>query len=128
MSSDPDALTVAIAEERAAAARRRLGDTVGTLQARLDPRSVARDAVDGLTESGEKALRTGVATARSHPDAVMVGATIVVAWLARRRIARLFRRRGSVAATATAVPLARSIPGDWQHSSHSPTKAEREYR
>lgn len=123
MSSDPDAATVALAEARAAAARRQLGETVGTLQARLNPRIVARDAVDGLTESGEKALRTSVETARAHPSAVMVGASIALAWLTRRRIGWLFKRRGK---RATVPPLARSIPGDWQDASDSPNKAERE--
>ena len=126
MSSDPDAAAVALAEARAAAARQRLGDTVGTLQARLDPRSAARDAVDGLAESGQKALRSSVQAAKAHPDAVMVTAAVAIAWFSRRRIAGLFRRRKRVSVGATAVPLARSIPGDWQHMSHSPTKAERE--
>jgi sirohydrochlorin ferrochelatase len=118
MSSDPDAATVALAQARAAAARQRLSETAGTLQARLNPRVVARDAVDGLTESGEKALRTGVETARAHPDAVMVGASIAIAWLTRRRIAWLFKRRKR----ATPQSLARSIPGDWQDASDSPTR------
>lgn len=59
------------AEARVAEARKRFGDTVGALQTKLDPRVVARDAVDGLTEGGEKALRSGVETARQHPDVVL---------------------------------------------------------
>ncbi|WBH17149.1 DUF3618 domain-containing protein [Sphingomonas radiodurans] len=123
MSADPGALQVTEAEARAAAARHRLTETVGTLQTRLNPRIVARDAVEGLTESGEKALRTGVETARAHPSAVMVAATIAVAWLARRRIGaalRLPRKRTET--NATGLPLARSIPGDW------PEPAERKKR
>jgi hypothetical protein len=111
MSTDPDAAALATAEARVAAARNQLGETLGTLQARLDPRVVARDAVEGLTETGEKALRTSVETARAHPSAAVGAATLAFAWLARRRIAAALRwpRKRS----ATGAPLARSIPGDW---------------
>ncbi|QNE30929.1 DUF3618 domain-containing protein [Sphingomonas sp. NBWT7] len=112
--SDPTGIHTA--EARVAEARRRFGDTVGALQAKLDPRVVARDAMDGLTEGGEKALRSGVETARQHPDAVVWSVTLAAALLARRRIAALFKRRGRGAAqrnSETAPSLARSIPGDW---------------
>ena len=104
------------AEARVAEARKRFGDTVGALQTKLNPRVVARDAVDGLTEGGEKALRSGVETARQHPDVVVWAMTLATALLARRRIAALFTRRGGGAAqknSETAPSLARSIPGDW---------------
>lgn len=106
MSSDP---SIVLAEARVAAARQRLGDTLGTLQARLDPRTVARDAVENIAENGEKALRSGVDTARAHP-AVAVGAlTLAGALLARR----LFRgRKADAVDHATAKARARSIPGE----------------
>ncbi len=111
------------AEARVAEARKRFGDTVGALQTKLDPRVVARDAVDGLTEGGEKALRSGVETARQNPELVVWAMTLATALLARRRIAGLFKRRGRSADQKkngeTAPSLARSIPGDW------PEKAER---
>lgn len=123
MSTDPDALQLAEAQARVAVARHRLSETVGTLQVRLNPRVVARDAVEGLTESGEKALRTGVETARAHPSAVMVAATVALAWLARRRIGAALRLpRKHKEPSATGLPLARSIPGDW------PEPAERNKR
>ncbi len=109
MSADPQAATVVLAEQRAAAARARLTDTVGALQVRLNPRVVARDAVENLQETGEKALRSGVATARANPEAIVWAVTLATAWLARRRIgAALFGRKRE-----TATALARSIPGDW---------------
>lgn len=121
MSTDPQAATVALAEERAAAARQRLGDSFATLQARLNPRVVARDAVENLQESGEKALRTGVQSARAHPDRVIWAVALAIAWLTRRQIvAALTRKRPHDAETA--AQLARSIPGDW------PQSAERKNR
>lgn len=111
MSTDPQAATVTLAEERAAAARQRLSNTVSTLQARLNPRVVARDAVENLQETGEKALRSGVETAKAHPEAAVWAVTLVTAWAARHRIGRLFRR--SRPTRETAPPSARSIPGDW---------------
>lgn len=111
MSTDPQAMTVAMAEQRAAAARERLTDTAGTLQARLNPRVVARDAVESLQENGERALRSGVENARAHPEAIVWAATLTTALLARKRIAALFRRKPPSKETAPAS--ARSIPGDW---------------
>lgn len=127
MSTDAAEPSVTLAEARAAEARKKLVETVGTLQTRLDPRIVAREAVDGLTATGEKALRsgvetlrTGVDTARAYPSAITTGLTLVIAVLARRRIANLFTRRTSAKKdAATARALARSIPGDW------PATAER---
>ena len=120
MSTDPAVPEVVLAEVRVAEARKRLGETVSTLQTRLDPRVVAREAVDGLTASSEKALRSGVETARAYPSAVTTGVTIAIAVLARGRILNLFKRRRSVKRDpATARALARSIPGDW------PATAER---
>ncbi len=109
MSTDPQAATVTLAEERAAAARQRLSETVSTLQVRLNPRVVARDAVENLQETGEKALRSGVATARANPEAVVWVLTAATAWLARHRIIAALRGPKR----ETAPRSARSIPGDW---------------
>lgn len=85
--TDPTPLNVA--EARAARAKRRLGATVGALQSRLDLRTVARDAVDGLTDTGEKALRGGVDAAIRHPGRVAGALALAAALLGRRRIAAL---------------------------------------
>lgn len=106
MSSDP---SIVLAEARVAEARRRLGDTLGTLQARLDPRIVARDAVENIAENGEKALRSGMETAKAHPGIAAGALTVASALLARR----LFRRKKSdEIERATAKARARSIPGE----------------
>lgn len=114
MSDIPADPALALAEARVAEARRRMGNTLGTLQTRLDPRIVARDAVEGIAESGEKALRTGVETAKAYPGVVAGALTLAGALLARRQIGALFGRRAKPAAPkdATAARRARSIPGD----------------
>ena len=114
MSSDPQALSVTLAAQRAAAARQRLSQTASTLQARLHPKVVARDAVENLQETGGRALRNGVATARANPEALVWAATLAIGWLARDRIAGLFGRpRKRKHDRETPAQLARSIPGDW---------------
>lgn len=85
--------SIAAAEARVADARQRLTQTVGTLQTRLNPRIVARDTVDDLTEKGERALRTGVETAKRNPSAMVGAAALLVAVLTRKRIAAAFRRK-----------------------------------
>ena len=113
MSTDP---AVILAEARVAEARRRVNDTLGTLQTRLDPRIVAREAVDGIAESGEKALRTGVETAKAHPGLTVGALTLAGALLARKQIGALFGRRdktNGATADAPARSISKSsIPGD----------------
>ena len=93
------------AEVRVAAARQRLAQTVGTLQNRLDPRVVARETVDGITESSGKALRTGAETVQRNPRLVAGAAALLMVVLARKRIAGLLRRK-KPAAKPVAQPQA----------------------
>lgn len=121
MSGDPQAAAVALAEQRAAAARQKLGNSVATVQARLDPRILTRSAVDSLQERSERILQSGVQRARANPDRIMWALALTIAWLTRRQIAgALARKRPRDAETA--AQLARSIPGDW------PPLAERKNR
>lgn len=110
--SDPQAASVVLAEARAAAARRRLSASAATLQARLDPQILARDAVQNLTVKGETALRLGMQTAQANPRAMTWAAIAATAWIARGRIAAAFRRKRPNP-RETELELARSIPGDW---------------
>lgn len=115
MSTDPQAATVALAEQRAAAARERLSNSVAAVQARLNPQVLARDAVETLQDRGERALRTGIQKVRTNPDRMVWAAALVLGWLTRKRIAAALsskRRRDA----ETAAQLARSIPGDWPQS------------
>lgn len=88
MSIDPVA-ALQRAEVTAAEARRRLDATVSQLQARLDPKLLAREAKDVSTA----AALAGVEQARRNPGIVAgaVGATGL--FLLRGRIAAFFRHR-----------------------------------
>ncbi|SDA12970.1 hypothetical protein [Sphingomonas sp. NFR15] len=81
---------VAAAEERARIARARLETSAAALRERVDPRTVARNAAEGLREQAEAAA----AVARRNPG--IVAGTLAVAGLliARRPVLALFRRRG----------------------------------
>lgn len=84
---------IAAAEARAAAARQRLTATVGELQERLAPQALAKEAADTLSDAGRKALDTGVETARANPGAVIGGGALLAAFLARKRLWSLVRRK-----------------------------------
>lgn len=80
---------LARAQADADAARQRLNDTLATVQARLNPRSLARES---LEFAGEKA-REGADVAAQHPGKVAGVAIAAGLWFGRHRIARLFRRK-----------------------------------
>lgn len=93
------------AEARVAAARERLTDTLGTIQARLEPRAIVREAV----ENGAEALQSGVAAAKRHPGKLAGIGALAAAFLARHRIAAFIakvRRRAET--DETPAPSARS--------------------
>lgn len=87
---------LAAAETNAATARDQLSRDLAELQARLDPKLLARSAVDEAREVG----LAGVDTARRNPAAVAGGAAVLALLLFRRPIARLFRSKPRVYATA----------------------------
>lgn len=80
---------VTTAEARVAAARARLSGTVETLQIRLDPRTIARDTVESIADSGERAIRSGVDTARRNPGLIAGAAALIGLWLAREKVQAL---------------------------------------
>lgn len=92
MTIDPQLLA---ADERRAAARARLFDTVEEAKARLAPGALANDAVSGIAEK-----TTAVATRR--PWAVAGGAAALALVIARRPLLRLFRRRRDATGTGDA--------------------------
>lgn len=77
------------AEADAALARQRLSGTVAQLQARLDPKLLAEEAKD----AGFSAARAGVDGARRNPGIIAGAVAATGLFLARHRIARLFRRK-----------------------------------
>ena len=84
--------SVTAAELRAQAARARLSGTMGELQDRLSPRSLAREATQGLADTADRAARAGVDTVRDNPGTAVGAVAVAVAFLARRQIARLLRK------------------------------------
>lgn len=91
----PPVARLAAAETGAAVARERLVRDLNELQARLDPKLLARSAA----EQGREVGKAGVDTARRNPGVVAGAATVVAALLFRRPLARLFRRRRKVYAS-----------------------------
>ena len=97
--TDP-AADIAAAERRAAQARERLSGSLQLLQARLKPRTLARDAAQSAAAAGQNAARAGVDVARHHPGPVAGAVAAAGLFLARHRIAALFRRRQPAGAKA----------------------------
>jgi hypothetical protein len=90
MSKAPE---VVAAEVEARAARARLMETLGTLQERLKPSTLAHEAVESAAEGVASLARKGAEAARTHPLAIAGVAGTVGLALARHWIADLFRGR-----------------------------------
>jgi len=87
--SDEGEPSLAVAEARSVRARQRLAGTLVEIQARLNPKALAREAAQELREAGEELAREGLETVKRHPltAAGMVGA--VALFLARKPIRAL---------------------------------------
>lgn len=81
------------AEAEALATRTRLNATLETLQARLEPRRLARETVRDVTDAGSAAARRSVKVAQRNPGALAGMVAVAGLFLGRHRIAALFRRR-----------------------------------
>lgn len=81
------------AEAEAAAARERLSGTLRKLQTRLNPRDLAVQAARDVADKGQAAAQAGLDTAVRNPGAVAGVTAVAGLFLARRRIAGLFRRK-----------------------------------
>ena len=91
---------LANAERDAALARHRLGDTLATLQNRLDPRAFAREGralvQDTMRDVGDRsaaAAQASLDTARRNPGALAGAAAGLGLFVIGRPLLRLFRRR-----------------------------------
>lgn len=93
-------------ELRAAGARARLDDSLGALQARLAPKVLAQNAVQGIVDKGQAAAWSGIDTARRHPGAVAGAIAAIGLLLARGPISRLFARKSATAL----VPKSSKLP------------------
>ena len=92
MSDDP-ATRLADAELQAAAARERLSATIGRLQVRLNPRTLALQAARDVADKSGAAAQASLNTAVRNPGAVAGATALAGLFLARHRIAGLFRRK-----------------------------------
>ena len=84
---------LADAEAEATAARERLNTTLAQLQVKLDPRTLTRQATKEVVDKSAAAAAAGIDTARRNPGAVAGATAVAGLFLARHRIAHLFRRK-----------------------------------
>lgn len=75
-----------------AAARERVTQTLGKLQDRLSPKTIARNAGRDIADAGTAAIATSVDTVKRNPGAIAGASAVAGLFLARHRIAALFRR------------------------------------
>lgn len=92
MSALDPALRLTEAEAEVAAARERLSTTLGKLQVRLNPRTLAMQAARDVADKGGAAAQASINTAVRNPGAVAGVTAAAGLFLARHRIASLFRR------------------------------------
>jgi hypothetical protein len=88
-----DPVSIAAAEAERDVARARVTRTLGELQDRLNPRTLARNAARDLTEAGGVIADKGAHTLKRNPGAVAGATAVAGLFLARHRIAGLFRRK-----------------------------------
>lgn len=94
------------ADREATLARERLSHTVSTLQARLSPRKLARDAAREAGAKGDVAKEAVVGAARGNPGAIAGAlAGIVIFLLGRPLVRRLRRRRATEPVPTGSVPI-----------------------
>ena len=78
-----DATDLPAARRRAEAARARLAGTLVDLQARLNPKALAREAMGELKEAAQEIGREGLESLKRHPLTLAGGAAAVGLFLAR---------------------------------------------
>lgn len=104
--SETSTLTVAEAEARSRAARARLFDTLGQVQHKLNPVTLAQDAVENVANN---MMRDTVETVRARPKAVAAAAGIAALLLFRKPIAHVVRK-GAKHATADRTASLKAEP------------------
>lgn len=105
-ASPPPAL--AEARTRSNNARKRLFDTLDEMQTRLNPVTLAQDAVETVASG---LVRDGVETVRKRPKAIAAVTGLAVLFMARKPLARLLWRGAKHATAASAKSLKRSKKG-----------------
>lgn len=95
------------AQARANRARARLNDDVSELRARLDPEALTQAVKRQAANATNAATRAGANAVRRNPGATAGALAAIVLLLARRPIARLFRRPPKPYVPATVPPTAK---------------------
>ena len=108
MSDDQFPVSLLEAQARARSARQRLFGTLDEMQGRLNPVTLAQDAVENVAG---RLLRDGVRTVRSRPKAIAAAAGLVVLFMARKPLARLLWSGTKRATAAGAKSLKRTKKG-----------------
>ena len=115
MTTAPDpGADIRAAEHRATLAKERLANSAHRLQAKLNPKTFAREAARNAADKGQTYARAGVDAAKENP-APIAGAVVATGlFLLRHRIAGLFRRKKklTVPAQAKAPEPTYTIQGD----------------
>jgi ElaB/YqjD/DUF883 family membrane-anchored ribosome-binding protein len=84
-----DDTDLAAAEQRSHDARKRLAGTLVEIQARLNPKALAREAAQELKETAQEMAREGLEGLKQHPI-TLAGATAAVGlFLARKPLRQL---------------------------------------
>ena len=99
--SDP-VIRLAEAEAAAVMARERLHITMTALQARLEPKRLARDTVADLREAGDVAASRAADAAGRNPGPLAGLVAVAGLFLARHRIVALVRGRRAATRDADA--------------------------
>lgn len=84
--------SLALAERRSASARQRLAGTLVEIQARLNPKSLAREAARDLREAGQELAREGLESAKRHPLTVAGVLAAIGLFVARRPVRALLAK------------------------------------
>lgn len=93
MSDTPATNSIALAQARADAARAQLAETIGTLQKRANPQTLASDVAENLKVRGNEALTSAVETARQNPVVTGVVGALLGSFVLGGPISRLLRGR-----------------------------------
>ncbi|MGY4397938.1 hypothetical protein ACVWZA_003135 [Sphingomonas sp. UYAg733] len=98
--NNPDEPDLDFAKACSIEARRRLAGTLVELQARLNPRVLAREAMQELKETGQEMAREGLEAAKRHPLTLAGAATAVGIFLARKPLSKLISELGDASSEA----------------------------
>lgn len=87
-----DKSPLAAARRESVVARRQLSGTLAELQARLNPKSLAREAAQELREAGGEIARGGLQTLKRNPLTIAVVAAAIGLFVARRPLRALIAK------------------------------------